>query len=266
MLASVLVCISLGQAVGPYENPQMTPGSADVEADVDRAMKVLAQDPPVSEVQKAAVDYFKVAQSDLSYYRTVARLRNLLPALSAGYTYSRDGVLGYTNDRIATGEAYNPNNPQTVSSNNTLGRSYTAGASWTLSGLIFDSSMLDTYALVGINEDLVKEVTRLYYTRQHNVLAFTLQPPGDARARAALILRTREIESVLDALTGNAWSKLKQQYRGSAQANNGQGVMGVSATAARSSSSTPSPAGYQPVPPPPASGSSSVQPQRPVRR
>jgi hypothetical protein len=262
MLATVLVCLSLGQA---YDNPQMAPGAADVEADVDRAMKVLAQDPPVSEVQKAAVDYFKVAQSDLSYYRTVARLRNLLPSFSAGYTYSKDGVLGYTNDRIATGEAYDPNNPQTVSSNNTVGRAYTAGASWTLQGLVFDSSMLDTYALVGINEDLVKEVTRLYYTRQHNLLAFTLQPPGDARARAALILRTREIESVLDALTGNKWSQLKQQYRGSAQANNGAGVMGVS-TSATAARSTPPPSGYQPVPPPPSSGSSSVGQQRPVRR
>lgn len=264
MLSALIVCLGLAQA-GTSEAP-MASASPDVEADVDRALRILAQDPPVGDVQKAAVDYFKVNQGDLSYYRTVSRLRSLLPSLSGSYTYSSDGALGYANDRIATGVAYDPNNPQTVSSNNTVGRNYAVSASFDLRGLIFDSSMLDTYALVGIHEDLVKEVTRLYYTRQHNMLAFTLSPPGDARARAALIVRTREIESMLDALTGNAWTKLKAQYRGTgnAQASNVQPVNQVhqSMPPAQSYGGAYG-GGYQPVPPPPPGGASS---QSRVRR
>ncbi|MBC7793114.1 MAG: hypothetical protein H7Z43_05360 [Clostridia bacterium] len=260
MLSALILCAGLAQA-GASEAP-MPAASSDVEADVDRALRVLAQDPPVGDVQKAAVDYFRVNQGDLTYYRTVSRLRALLPTLSGSYTYSSDGVLGYSNDRIATGVAYDPNNPQTVTTNTTVGRAYGASASWNLQSLIFDSSQLDTYALVGIHEDLVKEVTRLYYTRQHNMLAFSLSPPGDARARAALIVRTREIESMLDALTGNAWTKLKTQYRGTAQASNAQpNQVRQSMPAQQQSNSSYS--GYQQVPPPRPGGAST---QSRVRR
>lgn len=256
MLSALILCVGLAQT-GTSEAP-MPGASSDVEADVDRALRILAQDPPVGEIQKAAVDYFKVNQGDLTYYRTVSRLRALLPSISGAYTYSSDGVLGYSNDRIATGVAYDPANPQVVNSNNTVGRNYSASASWNLQGLIFDSSQLDTYALVGIHEDLVKEVTRLYYTRQHNMLAFTLSPPGDARARAALIVRTREIESMLDALTGNAWTKLKGQYRGTSQAANTQQPSNQvrQTMPASQPQSAGAYSGYQPVPPPPPGGAS----------
>jgi hypothetical protein len=254
MLVTALVFMSLAQAA--QSDAPMPSASADVEADVDRAMRVLAQDPPIAEVQRAAVEYFRVAQNDLNYYRLVSRMRALLPTLSGSYTYSSDGTLVLGNDRIATGIPYDPANPQTTSNSNQVGRNYAVSASWALPGLIFDSSQLDTYALVGINEDLIKEVTRLYYTRQHNMLAFTLAPPGDARARAALIVRTREIEAMMDALTGNAWTKLKTQYRGSAQAANTQGPAVI-----RRDMPTPAPAaaaGYQPVPPPPPGGASTA--------
>lgn len=247
MMVTVLLFMSLAQGA---EAP-MPSASADVEADVDRAMRVLAQDPPVAEVQKAAVEYFRVAQNDLNYYRLVSRMRALLPTLGAGYTYSSDGTLTLGNDRIVTGVGYDPANPQTTSNSDNVGRNYSVSLNWALPGLIFDSSQLDTYALVGIHEDLIKEVTRLYYTRQHNMLAFTLAPPGDARARAALIVRTREIEAMLDALTGNAWTKLKTQYRGSAQASFSAPV----APPRQQVQQNAVPAGYQPVPPPPSGGS-----------
>ena len=245
----VILFVTMTLSQGAADAP-MPSAPADVEADVDRAMRVLAQDPPIAEVQKAAVEYFRVAQNDLNYYRLVSRLRAVLPTVSGGYTYQNDEALTLGNDRIATGVGYDPANPQTTTNGNTIGRAYTAGVSWNLQGLIFDSSQLDTYALVGIHEDLIKEVTRLYYTRQHNMLAFTLAPPGDARARAALIVRTREIEAMLDALTGNAWTKLKTQYRGTAQASNTASPV----VAPRPVQSNTVPAGYQPVPPPPSGG------------
>ncbi len=256
MMVTVLLFMSLAQA----GDAPMASASADVEADVDRAMRVLAQDPPVAEVQKAAVEYFRVAQNDLNYYRLVSRMRALLPTLSAGYTYSSDGTLTLGNDRIVTGVGYDPANPQTTTNSDQVGRNYSVGLNWALPGLIFDSSQLDTYALVGIHEDLIKEVTRLYYTRQHNMLAFTLAPPGDARARAALIVRTREIEAMLDALTGNAWTKLKTQYRGSAQ----QASFSAPVAPPRQQVQQAVPAGYQQVPPPPSSGGSA--PASRVRR
>jgi len=175
-----------------------------------KAMKLFANDPPIAKVQQAALEHFRVAQDDLDGYRTSSRLKALMPAVNGSYTHDDSRNDSRSSDRNAWlgGAAWDPNNPQMVNAASGLGRAFSAGVSWDLKSLVFDSNMLETYALVGIHEDILKEVTRLYYTRQHNILALELNPPSDARARAALYLRTKELEAMLDALTGGAWNRM----------------------------------------------------------
>jgi hypothetical protein len=175
-----------------------------------QAMKLFAKDPPIAKVQQAALEHFRVAQDDLSGYRTSARLKGLMPSVTGSYSQDNNRLDTFnTNRQEWRGEAaFNAADPQLAGAESGLGRGYAASVSWNLSSLVFDSNMLETYALVGIHEDILKEVTRLYYTRQHNILALELNPPSDARARAALYLRTREIEAMLDGLTGGAWSRM----------------------------------------------------------
>src|SRR5262245_29417283 len=116
---------------------------------VERALAVLAKDPPVEAVQKAALDYFKVDSSDVSGYRTAARLKALLPALTGSYTYDDSNDLRLSTDRFQIQEPFDPNNPQVTDSANGVGRAYSASATWTLSPLVFDPSELEAYALVG---------------------------------------------------------------------------------------------------------------------
>ncbi len=181
-------------------------------SDVQQALKLLADDPPIAEVQKAALEYFAVTQDDVAGYRSASRLKALMPALSGSYTrddnrFDRNGI-----DRaVFTGSL--PDSPQTTDATIGVGRAYIASATWELGSLVFDPSELEAYALVGIHEDILKEVTRLYFTRQHNILALVLDPPKDTRARAALVLRTNEIEAMLDALTGGKWSKWRRARR-----------------------------------------------------
>lgn len=184
---------------------------ASPEAEVERALRLLAQDPPVTEVQRAALEHFRVTHDDLSSYRSAARLRALMPTVSGSYARNDGDRLRLETDRavFGGGAAFDPRNPQVTDSASDVGRAYSAGVTWNLQSLVFDNSQLETYALVGIHEEVVKEVTRLYYTRQHNLLALALAPPSDIRARAGLILRTRELEAMLDAMTGGGWSKLK---------------------------------------------------------
>ena len=177
---------------------------------LSKALKLFANDPPIAKVQQAALEHFRVAQDDLSGYRTSSRLKALMPSVTGSYTHDDNRANSYSSDRLiwAGGAPFDPNDPQTATADTGLGRAYAASVSWNLGSLVFDSNMLETYALVGIHEDILKEVTRLYYTRQHNILALELNPPSDARARAALYLRTREIEAMLDGLTGGAWSRM----------------------------------------------------------
>ncbi len=184
-----------------------TATATEVDAEVADALRVLAQDPAIADVQKAALDHFAVSQDDLASYRATARLRALLPSVSGGYTQDDDKSRRSETNYL---EWVNRTPPQISDDTNSTGRTYTAALTWSLSSLVFDANQLEAYALVGIHEDVLTEVTRLYYTRQHNLLALTLDPPKDPRAKAALVLRTREIEAMLEAMTGGAWSRLRK--------------------------------------------------------
>jgi len=184
-------------------SPGGIPGLDDPE--VTRAFKILDQDPPIADVQKAALEYFGVTQGDLSGYRAAARLKALLPSLSGTFAQD-DGKLA----REETNRLIYPDQGVQITDDSTsLGRAFGASVTWDLAPLVFDANELGAYALVGIHQDLVKEVPRLYYTRQHNILALALDPPKDVRAKAALIVRTRELEAMLDAMTGGAWTKMR---------------------------------------------------------
>ncbi|MBI5510121.1 MAG: hypothetical protein HY903_15295 [Deltaproteobacteria bacterium] len=187
-------------------------GAGEADAEVAEALRLLAEDPPIADVQRAALEHFSVSHDDLSSYRAAARLRALLPSLTGGYLQG-DNKLRRSSADQAAGFSYDPNNPQVTDNTNGVDRAFTAAATWSLGSLVFDANQIETYSLVGIQQDLLTEVTRLYYTRQHNVLALALEPPRDPRARAALMLRSREIEAMLDALTGGAWSKLRRKGR-----------------------------------------------------
>lgn len=183
-----------------------------VDPEVQRVMQILARDPDVRRVQRAAVDYFRVSQEDIAGYRSGARLRALLPTISGGYTYDDTLNDRISTDRVAVGinQPFDPNNPQITDITNGVGRAFSAGAAWNLGGLVFNGAEIDAYSLVGIYEDVVKQVTRIYYTRQHNLLALALDPPDNPRAKAGLVLRTQELDSMLDAYTGGAWTKMKK--------------------------------------------------------
>lgn len=180
---------------------------------VREALKLLDDDPPIAEVQKAALEYFSVSHDDLQGYRTSARLKALMPALTGSYTQDDTKLNRYLTDRLVwrAQAPFDAADPQEAEAQSGVGRAYSASASWNLAPLVFDSNQLESYALVVIHEDVLKEVTRLYYTRQHNVLALALDPPKDPRSRASLLIRTREIEALLDALTGGKWSELRHK-------------------------------------------------------
>lgn len=187
-------------------------GQDNVDVAVQNALQMFANDPPVYEVQRAALRRFGVTQGDMDSYRMASRLKALLPNLSGSYTQDLSKLNRAKSDRLLwrTQAPFDADDPQVAEAESSNGRVFGATVSWNLSSLVFDQSQLDAYGLVGIHEDLLKEITRLYYTRQHNLLALALSPPPDARARAALVLRTREIEAMLDALTGGAWTRMRR--------------------------------------------------------
>jgi hypothetical protein len=197
-MISFLLFLALAQSTG--------------DAIVDEALRHLQKDPPIARVQEAALMHFKVGSADLSGYRMAARLRALMPAVTGSYSRDDNKITRLSTDALDFG-AFDPENPQVTDETSGVGRAFAASATWNLSTLVFDPSELEVYALTGIHEDVVQEVTRLYYTRQHNLLSMALDPPADRRAKAGLVLRIREAEAMLDAMTGGAWTRMVGEGR-----------------------------------------------------
>jgi hypothetical protein len=191
-------------AVVPAAAMSPAPAAAEETDDAQaRAMEKLkatiAQEPSASEVLLTALQYFRVHPATIDALRASSHYRALLPVLSG------IGSLGGTGGAAA--QAVSITNPQnTVGNTATESYSASVGASWDLRELVFNPSELQVYALVGIQQDLVHEITRTYFMRRQLQIRLALRPPQDLVIRAMLDLRVAEYSAILDGMTGGWFS------------------------------------------------------------
>jgi len=175
---------------------------ADDEAEVRRARAVLDQEPPVDAVVRTALEYFRVQPETMDGLRAAARIRGVLPLIAAGYAYD--------DDRLARGETSTgdmTNNFRADEDTNQKRNAVTVGAIWDLRQLVFNPAEVQVYGLIGVQRDMMLEVTRVYFLRRQLYMRMLLKPPDDPIAREALQLRIDEFTSLLDVLTGGWFSK-----------------------------------------------------------
>ena len=90
------------------------------------------------------------------------------------------------------------------------------GLRWDLPSVIFNPEVLDVGSLAILQEGVLKEVTRLYYTRRRLQIDLILNPPRDSATRVSKELRIEELTATLDAMTGNLfsnWAKNRPRRR-----------------------------------------------------
>jgi len=85
------------------------------------------------------------------------------------------------------------------------------GLRWDLPNLVFNPEVLDVGSLAILQESLLKEVTRLYYTRRRLQIDLILNPPNDPGTRISKELRIDELTSTLDAMTGELFSNALEE-------------------------------------------------------
>ena len=176
------------------------PAAADVDADIAKARAKLAKEPPVDEVVRKALEYFRVQPEAMDSLRSKARLRGLLPLIAAGYANSDDRFV-----RFEEQKTFEPHTED--EENNRKSQSFTVGAIWDLRQLVFNPSEVQVFGLLGVQRDMMLEVTRVYFLRRQLYLRMLLRPPEDPIAKEALQLRIDEFTSLLDVLTGGWFSK-----------------------------------------------------------
>jgi len=172
----------------------------------------LANEPTVAETVREALQYFRVDPEAFDSLRSAANTRSLLPLIAAGFAYTDDRF-----SRFET-ETFTP----LEHDENTNRRAYSAtiGGVWDFREAVFNPAEVQVYGLIGVQRDIMLEVTRTYYLRRQLMLRMMLRPPEDPLAMAALELRIEEFTAILDVLT-DGWFSEEARDRASGRNRDG---------------------------------------------
>ncbi|MBF0253470.1 MAG: hypothetical protein HQL29_06625, partial [Candidatus Omnitrophica bacterium] len=157
--------------------------------------------PNIKEVQKMAVEYAEVSNDKIKAWREGARWKALMPKLSLGCGKSDDDNVEIYKSATSS---YVVEGPRQIDYN------WDVDLSWDLSDLIWNESQTSidvrSKLMVQLRQEILEEVTRLYYERERLVLDLKNKNNTDTIKLEEKSLRLREITSYIDALTGGEFS------------------------------------------------------------
>ena len=172
---------------------------------VQQALKDLESEPSIQEVHRAALKFYNAEPERVASLRTRANLKYLLPDVNVRYRRSNNGVfidkLDYLQGEPTQGYAIGKDQSEGDVSELQI------SGTWSLSRLLFNPEVLDVSSLAALQEGVLKEVTRLYYTRRRLQIDMILNPPADQATQLSKEIRIDRITATLDALTNNIFSK-----------------------------------------------------------
>lgn len=161
-------------------------------------------EPTIREVQGVAIKYAEVHPDKIKEWRRQAKVKAILPTLSAGV--GRDVTDFY---HWESGSTTRTGDDVLIKGNDIL--EWDVNLSWDLGELIWnnDQTSIDTRSrlMVQLREDILDQVTRLYFERRRLQIDLFMNPPDDQRARIERQLRIEELAASIDALTGGYFSK-----------------------------------------------------------
>lgn len=215
-LASVLLCalalaLAVPSAAQPAADSMLRP-RGDGRARVKQVIQIVRSEPSIREVQKAALRHYELEPERMHRLARNARLKGLVPRLSLGLSNSVHTAFRNTRDGlypILPNPAENPN-PESYkeresTSSDELG--WSLSATWELDRLAFNGEALDAKSLTSLEENLVREVTTLFFSRRRVLASLVMSPPTDDEEYFYELMRLEELTATLDAFTGGMFSK-----------------------------------------------------------
>ncbi|MCA9539928.1 MAG: hypothetical protein KC620_13615 [Myxococcales bacterium] len=194
MRCTLLIGLAVALCAGPAAAQREFP------ANIQRQIDLLKEEPTVQQAQSAALKFFNVGAEDVEGMRSRAQWKGLMPQLEARGRLNKSRLdVDTTNLTVddlpflfddVTGEV----------------QEVQVALRWNLPLLVFNAEVLDVGSLAVLQEGVLKEVTRLYYTRRRLQIDLILNPPDDAATRISKELRIDELTSTLDAMTGNLFT------------------------------------------------------------
>lgn len=162
----------------------------------------ISEGPPVRAVQAAAIRYAEVHPGKISRWRALARWRSLFPRLTLGLDRDRDETVVSSTTQGVTRFTVGPER---------RALSLDFGFTWDLADLVWNPEQTSIDArsrlMVQLRQEILEEVTRLYFERRRLASEFAAHPSEDPLLGSERTLRVEELTAQLDALTGGWFSE-----------------------------------------------------------
>ncbi len=159
-------------------------------------------------VQEMAIEYAEVSPEKIKRWRTGARWKALLPRLSVNFSESRDENIEIYKSSSTSYVIEGP--PE-------FGNDWGVDLTWDLSDLVWNDAQTSidvrSKLMVQLREDILEEVTRLYFERKRllfeieNMEAGNIEEEKYASRLLEKRLKVEEITAYIDALTGGEFSR-----------------------------------------------------------
>ena len=172
--------------------------SPEVQSELQALRK---REPTVQEAQRAALGFFNIDPKSVQAMRRRASVKGLMPQLEARYRQNRSNL------GVDTRNTTIQDDPFLFDAVDGTVHEFQVGLRFNLPSLVFNSEVLDVGSLAILQEGVLKEVTRLYYTRRRLQIDLILNPPRDAATQMSKQLRIDELTSTLDAMTGELFTR-----------------------------------------------------------
>lgn len=198
--------LPFGKALPSYPPPQ-TRGHQDTGAPDINGRGFDAYwgiEPTINDVHRLAVDYAEVHPDKIKSWRSLARTRAFFPSLSVGIDRADSEFFHWD-----TGA-----NPDALVKGRDL-LDWDVALSWDLGDLIWsdDQTSIDTRSklMVELREDVLDQVTRLYFERRRIQMELALASALEPQMRLDKQMRVEELTALIDAFTGGEFSRLMQE-------------------------------------------------------
>ena len=161
-------------------------------------------EPGIAEIHQAAIEYAEVSPDKIKWMRSAAKNQALIPKFS--FNLDRDVNKSIDLDRGGTNDPdFYIEGPR----DRKLG--WGIGLNWDLSELVwsYHQTSIDVRSrlMVQLRNDILDEVTKLYFERLRLKNELMQNPPQEAKQTALKQLRLAELTANIDALTGGYLSR-----------------------------------------------------------
>jgi len=170
---------------------------------LERLYSNFANDPSIRAVQEMAVSYAEVHPDKINNWRKGTKLRGLLPKVTFGIDRSVSDTYEIYTSGTRANAFYLIGPPDHTDG-------WDLSFTWDLGDLIYNEhqTSIDTRSklMVQLREDILNEVTRLYFERRRLQIALAGSKSATQTQVIEKELRLQELTASLDAFTGGAFS------------------------------------------------------------